>query len=131
MKVMFDTNVLMAAIGTHGLCEGVVTSGLESHQVFICEQILTELREHLVDKFELAEADAKQVVIWLRQRCEMIQPGQSLTLPIKDRDDVSILAAAVSAQVDCFVTGDRELQELGAVAGIPVFSPRQFYERLK
>jgi len=131
MKVLLDTNVLMAAIGTHGLCELVLTSCLESHQVLICEHILSELREHLVGKFHFTPADAKQVAAWLRQRCEIIESGALPDVKIKDRDDLPILAAAIAGKADCLVTGDRELQALGNIADIPILSPRQFYEQLK
>jgi predicted nucleic acid-binding protein len=49
---------------------------------------------------------------------------------IPDPTDVPILACAVSANADVFVTGDRALLELREVEGIPILSVRQFWQKL-
>lgn len=45
-------------------------------------------------------------------------------------EDDPILAAAVSAKVDCLVTGDKQLLERGVYAGVYLLSPRQFLAEL-
>jgi hypothetical protein len=37
----------------------------------------------------------------------------------------------IAAAVECLVTGDAALLAIGQYAGIPIHSPRQFYEQLK
>jgi predicted nucleic acid-binding protein len=48
---------------------------------------------------------------------------------VLDTDDL-ILATALSAQADYLVTGDSQLQGLGAYRGVAIISPREFLSRL-
>jgi predicted nucleic acid-binding protein len=47
VKVVLDTNVLVAAFASHGLCEEVFEVCLTSHQIFVSKHILAELRRAL------------------------------------------------------------------------------------
>lgn len=61
-----------------------------------------------------------------RSRMEIVEP-ESLATPIsRDPDDDWILATAVAADADCLVTGDSDLPDLRAHAGIPIHSPASF-----
>jgi predicted nucleic acid-binding protein len=51
-------------------------------------------------------------------------------LPIKDQDDLEIRAAAMGAQAQVLVTGDRELQGLRSLGKVRIVSPRAFWEEL-
>lgn len=44
--------------------------------------------------------------------------------------EVSIVACAVTAKAEAFVTGDKALLDLTAVGGVPILSPRQFWKTL-
>lgn len=46
-------------------------------------------------------------------------------------EDDLVLAAAVSAQVDYLVTGDRQLLRLGSFRGVRLLSPREFLDVLE
>jgi predicted nucleic acid-binding protein len=50
---------------------------------------------------------------------------------VPDPDDAWIIAAALNAGADLFVTGDKALLELGAVQGLPIIDPRTAYARLR
>jgi predicted nucleic acid-binding protein len=50
-------------------------------------------------------------------------------LPIRDREDPWIVACALKAEVTCFVTGDAELLALAKVDGLPIISPRMFWDK--
>ncbi len=54
----------------------------------------------------------------------------SLDIPIPDPDDILILACAIAAKADAFVTGDKALLDLGKVEGMPILSPRQLWQKL-
>ena len=56
MRVVLDTNVLLAASATRGLCELVLSECVQHHSIIISEPILTEFRDHLVGKFKLPDA---------------------------------------------------------------------------
>ena len=48
-----------------------------------------------------------------------------------DEDDATILASAIEAEADVFVTGDQELLAVAKRSPIPAVSPRKFMELLR
>lgn len=50
MRVVLDANVLIAAVATRGLCESILEMCLESHRLLLCEELLEETEEKLVQK---------------------------------------------------------------------------------
>lgn len=131
MRIVLDTNVLLAGIATHGMCEGLLRLCYRDHAVVLSEHILVELREHYVGKFKATDEQAARVVDALRMQSEVVIP---ITIPseaFKDADDLPVLGTAISGQVDYLVTGDKQLQELSQYRKIPIVSPSQFYELLR
>jgi putative PIN family toxin of toxin-antitoxin system len=131
MKVFLDTNVLASAAATRGLCADVLREVFASHELFISDQVLAELRRVLRLKFGVAQ-DLIDDFIWLLEQDSIAaQPAQLPRIEMKDRDDLAIVGAAVTAGVEVLVTGDKELLDLGRIANLEILSPRQFWERLK
>jgi predicted nucleic acid-binding protein len=53
----------------------------------------------------------------------------SLDEPVsRDPDDDNVLAAANAGRCEAIVTGDKDLLVLGEFAGIPILTPRQFFD---
>ena len=53
MRVCLDTNVLVAAFATRGLCADVLRTVLAEHELVIGDVILDELRRVLSTKFKV------------------------------------------------------------------------------
>jgi predicted nucleic acid-binding protein len=49
----------------------------------------------------------------------------------RDPDDLPVIGTALAAQVTILVTGDNDLLSLGAVQGVRMLTPRQFWEILQ
>ena len=131
MRVFLDTNVLASAAATRGLCADVLREVFASHELLISTQVLSELRRVLRNKFGI-DQDLIDDFIWLmRQDTVLARPGELPPVEIQDQDDLSILSAALSAGADVFVTGDKELLDLGQIENLAILSPRQFWEKLK
>jgi putative PIN family toxin of toxin-antitoxin system len=131
MKVFLDTNVLASAAATRGLCADVLREVFASHELFISDQVLAELRRVLRLKFGVNQ-DLIDDFIWLLEQDSVpAQPAQLPRIQLKDRDDLAIVGAAITAGVEVLVTGDKELLELGCITNLEILSPRQFWERLK
>ncbi len=127
MRVLLDTNVLIAAFITHGACHELFEHVTRNHQLVASKYILDELTEHLLGKFHFTKRDALEMVRLIRERAELFAPElMSPPLPI-DPDDLPILGTAIAGGCDCLVTGDKELQGLQVVKGIPILSPRRFW----
>jgi len=131
VRVFLDTNVLASAATTRGLCADVVREVLASHELLISTQVLTELKRVLRTKFGVAQDLIDDFISLMRQDTVLARPGQLPTVEIQDQDDLPILAAAISADADVFVTGDKELLDLGHIENIAILSPRQFWDKLR
>jgi predicted nucleic acid-binding protein len=53
VRVFFDTNVLIAAILSNGLCHELLEYSVASHEIVLSEFVLAELREKLTEKFRV------------------------------------------------------------------------------
>lgn len=130
MKVFLDTNVLISALATRGLCADLYERLLTEHEVFIGEPVVLEVLEILQRKFR-ATADLLEKVN-AELRLMQVIPAQATApvLLIRDIEDPWIIACALQAQVHYFVTGDAELLDLGMVDKLPIISPRTCWDKL-
>ena len=131
MRVFLDTNVLVAAVATRGLCADVFRTVLASHELVVSQQVLDEVRRVLRLKLGVRPGPVADFIRLLEQEAEVAPPARLPGIELNDQDDLPILGAAVAARAEVFVTGDRELVELGTVEGMRVVSPRQFWDGLK
>ena len=131
MKVFLDTNVLVSAVATRGLCTDVVREVLTSHELVISDSLLKELKRVLQQKLRLPSPLISGYIDLLQQDTIFAKPVNLPDVTIKDKDDLIILASALSANSDLLVTGDRELLALGKVRNLEIVSPREFWEKLK
>ena len=131
MRVFLDTNVLVSAIATRGLCADVLREVFSSHELIISEYLIRELEGVLAEKFKLP-ADIIEEYIWLlHQDTILSDEADSPPIQLNDNTDMPILGAAILAEADVLVTGDLELQNLGRVGELLVLSPRGFWEYLR
>lgn len=130
MRVFLDTNVLISAFATRGLCAELYERLLTEHEVVIGEPVTVEVLDIMRRKFRASDELLAKVEAELRLL--EIVPAQPVApkLPIKDREDPWIIACALAGKADCFVTGDAELLALNQVKNMPIFSPRTCWEKL-
>lgn len=130
MRVFLDTNVLVSALATRGLCAELYERLLMEHEVVIGEPVVAEVLDVMRRKFKASDELLAKVETELRLL--EIVPAQPVApkLPIKDREDPWIIACALAGKADCFITGDAELLGLGKVKKLLIFSPRTCWEKL-
>lgn len=131
MRVFLDTNVLASAVATRGLCADVLRDILTSHELVVCDPLLRELHRTLKNKFGASRELADEVEQFLQQDTIFAQPAEAPQVSLKDKDDLAILSCALNGKAELLVTGDKELQALGAVENLRIVSPRQFWEQLR
>lgn len=106
MKVVLDTNVLIAALIARGVCADLLEHCTLSHTIVTSDFILNELRGHLVGKFKYTTQEAAEAKALFESQMEMVTP-KSLDQPVcRVPDDDQMLGTAVAAQAECIVTGD-------------------------
>lgn len=126
MKIVLDTNVLIAALIARGGCHDLLEHCILRHTLLTSDFILNETHEKLIEKFGYAADLADEAVSLLRSRMKLVAPAKLERQVCRDPDDDNILAAAVSGKGDCIITGDKDLRVLKAYEGINIFSPRDF-----
>ena len=129
MRVVLDTNVLIAGVVADGLCRNLVRRHAREHELFTSVELLVELAEKLKTKFGEDPSDLPLMAIYQNQ-VKRVKPLQ-LAQPIcRDADDEIVLATALAAKADIIVTGDDDLLVLKQFQDIRILSPRQFLELL-
>jgi putative PIN family toxin of toxin-antitoxin system len=131
VKVLLDTNVLIAAFATRGLCEDVLRTVLAEHDLVLGETVLGELERVLVAKLGMPIERARSIAQFLRDQGVGVNPSEPASLPQDDPDDRWILAAAMEGEVDALVTGDRHLLDVADKVSVTIVSPRGFWEKLR
>jgi uncharacterized protein len=130
VRVFLDTNVLVAAFATRGLCADVMRVVLAEHQLNTGEVVLSELRKALRRRIKLPAATVDDILALLREQEVVPKPRKPHNLPIRDPDDRWILASALAGRADVLVTGDRDLLDIADKAPLPVLDPRAFWDLL-
>jgi uncharacterized protein len=130
VRVLLDTNVIVSAVATRGLCADVFRAVLAAHELVTCPRVLREARRILHIKFGVPEELIVEYLELIVQDAILAEPEDLPDLPIRDRDDVAIIAAAIAAGAEVLVTGDHELQSLKSVGKVRISSPRAFWEEL-
>ena len=128
MRVVLDTNVLIAAFIARGVCSDLLEHCVRRHELVASEFILNEFREKLRGKFKFTPEEAEAAVALLLTRMLIVEPT-GLNAPVcRDKDDDNIIAVAISGDCDCVITGDNDLLVLQRFSGIDIVSPKDFLE---
>jgi putative PIN family toxin of toxin-antitoxin system len=127
VRVVCDTNVLVAALAADGLCRDIVKRRFLQVDLFTSEEFLRELESTVRAIFRTDPAGLPLLAAY-RQRALLVDPAK-LARPIcRDPDDDVVLATAKAAGADCILTGDKDLQVLKRFDKIRTLSPRAFVE---
>lgn len=119
MKVVFDTNVLVAAlVFPGGRGEAALKRIVEERDVLlISPPILDELLAVLARKFGRDGEELARVAVFLSDLAQTVRPRTRLNV-VADDPDNRILECAVTGRADAIVTGDRALLALGTFRNI-------------
>ena len=127
MRIVLDTNVLIGAAVSAGLCRNLVKVSLLEHSLVTSEPLLHEFERILRQKFGLVPEDFSFVTeFYVRAKIVAVTP---LSPPVcRDKDDDWVLATALAGNADAIVTGDDDLLALKKFRGVQILSPRKFLE---
>jgi putative PIN family toxin of toxin-antitoxin system len=129
--VFLDTNVLVSAFATRGLCVDVLRHILAQHELIVGEVVIVELRRVLRERIKVPVPTIAAIEQLLREQVVVLKPPRPHPLPIRDADDRWVLASAVSGKADVLVTGDSDLLEMASQAPLPIMDPRAFWEMVR
>ncbi len=131
MRIVIDSNVLLASFAFGGVCRAVLDVCLDSHTLFLSEHIVSEVRQHLIEKFQHPAALADERVELLRQLATIVEPlAMAAPAACRDPDDVPVLGTALAAKAHVLVTGDKDVLAFHDLLGFQVLTPGDFWRLL-
>jgi putative PIN family toxin of toxin-antitoxin system len=134
VRALLDANVLVSALLSRtGAPARLVTLWLDAaFELIVCPALLAEVESALAHRklrARIEPADAERFVQLLSELAEMVpDPDRPPSVRSADPGDDYLLAVAAREQVP-LVSGDNHLLALRERA--PVFSPREFLDRLE
>ena len=125
MKIVLDTNFLIAALIARGFSHQLLEHCALRHTLFTSDFILEETQEKLIEKFGYAPELAAEAVSVLRSRMTVVSASKLDNPVCRDPDDdiswlprSAVNAIASSPATDLLVLKQHE--------GINIFNPRDF-----
>ena len=131
MRVFLDTNVLVSAFATRGVCTDVLRVVLAEHTLLTGEVVLREVGRVLRTRIGLPAAAVREIDEFLREYEVAPRPSTRAAVPQRDPDDQWVVASAVESRADVLVTGDRDLLDIAAHAPIKIVDPRGFWDLVR
>ena len=130
MRVVFDTNVLVAAlVFPGGQGDAALRRVVEGRdQLVLSRAILGELLEVLGRKFARDAEELAHVAVFVSDLATVVAPRRRLRV-VKDDPDNRILECAQAGKAQAIVTGDKGLLALKSFEGIPVMTLASYLGR--
>ena len=128
MRVILDTNVILAAFAGRGLAHALFELCLEKHEMIISEHILSEVQRNLQKKLKMPKDKILMIAEYLKEFCSFGSYKRLDKEACRDVDDVKILGLSEAAKPDYIITGDKDLLVLKKFHCVPIITPREFWE---
>ena len=127
MKAVFDTNVLVAAFVTEGVCAKLLGRARRKQlDLVISPFILKEFENVLLKKLSASKEQTRTATKLISEAAQMVNPYSMVSGVCRDPDDDQILSCALTGEADYLVTGDMDLLELKEFHGIKILTPGAF-----
>jgi putative PIN family toxin of toxin-antitoxin system len=128
VKVVLDTNVLVAAFLSEGICSKLLMRARKKgYDLVLSPEIIAEFEEVLLRKFSLSQSELSDVRNLLADATsEMCSEVDPIDPTSRDPDDDKILACASARGADYLVTGDEDLLVIKQYGGTKILAPRDF-----
>jgi putative PIN family toxin of toxin-antitoxin system len=104
---------------------------LAEHQLILGETVLAEVRRVLKQKMRVPDEVIAEFEALLRAEASVVAKAKTVSILLRDKSDMPVLADAISGNAEVLVTGDRDLLEVTAKIPLHILSPRGLWERLR
>jgi putative PIN family toxin of toxin-antitoxin system len=137
VRIVLDTNVVLSALLWRGTPYRLLEAARQREQVelFTSTALLEELAEVLLrpvpaKRLAIIGHTARQVLADYVDAADLVTPLAVPPVIAADPDDDHVIAAAVAAEADLIVSGDRHLLDLGAHRTIRIVTPADALTRI-
>ena len=129
IPVVVDTNIVISGLLFGGKVGKIVTIWKNRRiQPFLSQEIMDEyIRVLTYPKYSLSEQEINYLLYReILPYFEVIEPANGPVIVKNDPSDDIFLYCALSAAVDCIISGNSHLLDLSEFKGIPIVTPEQF-----
>ncbi|MCK4537783.1 MAG: putative toxin-antitoxin system toxin component, PIN family [Candidatus Krumholzibacteria bacterium] len=131
MRLVIDSNVIIAAFAARGLCHALFEYCLESHDVILCESIIKEVKKNLRKKIKAPASLVAGIEAYLRESTSIEKPIPVDPGVFEDKSDLPVLGVAAASDSSYLITGDKALLGLRKYKNTDIVDPRSFWEVVK
>ena len=131
MRVVLDSNVIVAAFATRGICSALFEYCIENDEVVLCDEIVAEVERVLTKKVGVPKPVVHDIVLYLKAHTEAFRPQPVASTACRDKSDLPVLGVALSGSCGHIVTGDTDLLSIGEWAGVKIISPRKYWQQVR
>ena len=131
MRVFLDTNVLVSAFITRGLCADIFRIILSEHHLILCTHVLSELEDVLKRKINLPQNQISSILKYLKTFEVVKNHAPPTKIGLRDKNDIPVLSAAINSSSEIIVSGDKDLLDVSEKYGIKIVDPRTFFQLIK
>ena len=127
MKLVLDSNVIVAAFAGRGLCSSLFELCLDRYTIVISDYIVNEVSKALLNKLKMPLKNVGIIIAFLKEFCTLLAYTKLPDGVCRDKNDDDIIALAVSNDADYIITGDNDLLVLKKYKNIKIINPREFW----
>lgn len=128
MRVLLDTNVLISGMAFSGPERRLLEVIRQGHTLLVNDYLLAEAREVLARKFAGKEPLLDRLLGSLTVERLPLPPAEMVreaAKRLRDPKDAAVVASALAARPDLFVSGDKDLYTPEVLALIRVYTTRE------
>ena len=130
MRVMLDTNILISAfVFKSKKMNGLIYKLSKDHEIVICSYTIEELQELMETKFNVS---LQELDDFLKDfPFDLVYSPKTVKdklFDIRDKNDYIILHTAIIENVDVFITGDKDFEDI-EIDKPEIMSATEFLEK--
>jgi uncharacterized protein len=130
LKIILDSNVVVAAFASHGLCQALFEYCPENHQIIVSQEILVEVERLLIKKIKLPIELVETQISFIRAHSEVCIPLVLDSPVCRDPNDDHLLGLALGHNIPYLVTGDKDLLVIKNFHNTAIVAPREFWFKM-
>ena len=128
MKLMFDTNVFVAAVLSSGACDEILDQAIHDHELYTSAFVREEIKKVFRKKnFYPIAKPVDDLLEFIDQFFTLGRTASDVESVCRDPNDDQLLADAVLNRIDVLITGDKDILALKNHKGVHICSPGDYW----
>jgi len=131
MRVMLDTNILISIVVFNSQkLKDMLTGITDNHKLVLCSYIIDELNEVIEKKFPTKQKILDNFLMKIPYEIEFTPKNipDIKEIEMRDEKDKPILYSAIVANVDVFITGDKDFDDVD-IEKPDIMTPTEFMDK--